>query len=89
MLVLSRKCEQKIVINNEIVVTVIAIRGDKVRLGIEAPPDVPVHRREIYEAIHKHAKAAEAAEATEAAGSDQATQPPTATEPTDQPGADL
>ena len=54
MLVLSRKCDQKIVINDQIIVTVVAIRGDKVRIGIEAPPDVPVHRREVYEAIQRH-----------------------------------
>lgn len=53
MLVLSRKVDQKIVINEKIVLTVVAIRGDKVRLGIDAPADVPIHRKEIYEAIQK------------------------------------
>lgn len=52
MLVLSRKKNESIVINNDIVVTVVEIRGDKVRLGIVAPKDVPVHREEVYEAIH-------------------------------------
>lgn len=52
MLVLSRKKNETIVINNDIVITVVEIRGDKVRLGIEAPKDVPVHRQEVYEAIH-------------------------------------
>ncbi len=52
MLVLSRKKNESIVINNDIVITVVEIRGDKVRLGIEAPKDVPVHRHEVYEAIH-------------------------------------
>jgi carbon storage regulator len=52
MLVLSRKKNESIVINNDIVITVVEIRGDKVRLGIEAPKDVPVHRQEVYEAIH-------------------------------------
>ena len=56
MLVLSRKVDQKIVINDKIVLTVVAIRGDKVRLGIEAPTDVPIHRKEIYEAIQKMQK---------------------------------
>ena len=51
MLVLSRKKNESIVINNDIVITVVEIRGDKVRLGIEAPKDVPVHRQEVYEAI--------------------------------------
>ena len=52
MLVLSRKKNESIIINDNITVTVIEIRGDKVRLGIEAPKDVTVHRREIYEAMH-------------------------------------
>jgi len=52
MLVLSRKKNESIVIINDIVVTVVEIRGDKVRLGIVAPKDVPVHREEVYEAIH-------------------------------------
>jgi carbon storage regulator len=52
MLVLSRKKNESIVVNNNIVVTVVEIRGDKVRLGIVAPKDVPVHRQEVYDAIH-------------------------------------
>ena len=52
MLVLSRKKNETIVINNDIQVTVVEIRGDKVRLGIVAPKEVPVHRLEVYEAIH-------------------------------------
>jgi carbon storage regulator len=52
MLVLSRKKNESIVINNDITVTVVEIRGDKVRLGIVAPKDVPVHRLEVFEAIH-------------------------------------
>src|SRR5262245_2733432 len=54
MLVLSRKKNESIVINNDITITVVEIRGDKVRLGIVAPKDVPVHRQEVYEAIHGH-----------------------------------
>lgn len=52
MLVLSRKKNESIVINNDITVTVVDVRGDKVRLGITAPKEVPVHRQEVYEAIH-------------------------------------
>ncbi len=52
MLVLSRKKNESIVINNDITITVVEIRGDKVRLGIVAPKEVPVHRQEVYEAIH-------------------------------------
>jgi len=46
MLVLSRKKNESIVINNDITIVVVEIRGDKVRLGVEAPKEVPVHRRE-------------------------------------------
>jgi carbon storage regulator len=52
MLVLSRKKNESIIINNDITITVVEIRGDKVRLGIVAPKEVPVHRQEVYEAIH-------------------------------------
>jgi carbon storage regulator len=52
MLVLSRKKNESIVIDSTITVTVVEIRGDKVRLGIVAPRDVPVHRQEVYESIH-------------------------------------
>ena len=55
MLVLSRKKNESIVINDDIVVMVVDVRGDKVRLGIEAPKEVPVHRREVYDAI-KHSE---------------------------------
>lgn len=51
MLVLSRKKDECIVINNDITIVVVEIRGDKVRLGVEAPKEVPVHRREVYDAI--------------------------------------
>jgi carbon storage regulator len=57
MLVLSRKKNETIIINDNITITVIEIRGDKVRLGIEAPKDVTVHRREVYEAIQNQARA--------------------------------
>jgi carbon storage regulator len=53
MLVLSRKRDGKLMIGDDIVVTIIEIRGDKVRLGIDAPPDVQVHRQEVYEAIKR------------------------------------
>lgn len=53
MLVLSRKRNEKIVIDGQIVVTVVDIRGDKVRLGIEAPKDISIHRSEVYEALKR------------------------------------
>jgi carbon storage regulator len=52
MLVLSRKKNESIVIDDTIIVTVVEIRGDKVRLGIQAPKEVPVHRSEVHAAIH-------------------------------------
>jgi carbon storage regulator len=55
MLVLSRKVNETIIINDNIVITVVDIRGDKVRLGIEAPKEVPVHRQEVYDAIKRAA----------------------------------
>lgn len=51
MLVLSRHRDESIQIGDDIIVTIVDIRGDKVRIGIEAPSNVPVHRREVYEAI--------------------------------------
>jgi carbon storage regulator len=56
MLVLSRKTSEQIVIHDNIVITVVEVRGDKVRLGIEAPTDIPVRRREVYEAIQRAEK---------------------------------
>ena len=52
MLVLSRKKNESIVIDNNVTITVVEIRGDKVRLGIVAPKEVPVHRQEVYDLIH-------------------------------------
>ena len=53
MLVLSRHRDESIMIGDDVVVTIVDSRGDKVRLGIEAPSDVPVHRQEVYEAIQR------------------------------------
>lgn len=69
MLVLSRKKNESIVINDDITIVVVEIRGDKVRLGVEAPKEVPVHRREVFDAIRRN----EAAAANKPAGSTDAT----------------
>lgn len=60
MLVLSRQRDETIKIGDDIEVTVVDIRGDKVRLGINAPKSVSVHRKEVYEAIQKEKNAAQA-----------------------------
>lgn len=56
MLILSRKKNESIVIDDDITIVVVEIRGDKVRLGIEAPKEVPVHRREVFDAINREKK---------------------------------
>jgi carbon storage regulator len=53
MLVLSRQRDESIIIGDNVVVTIVDVRGDKVRLGIQAPAEVSVHRREVYEAIQR------------------------------------
>jgi carbon storage regulator len=53
MLVLSRQRDESIMIGDKIAITIVDIRGDKVRLGIEAPGEIPVHRQEVYEAIRR------------------------------------
>lgn len=58
MLVLSRQVDETIMIGDDIEVTVVDIRGDKVRLGITAPKAIAVHRKEVYEAIKRENKAA-------------------------------
>jgi len=58
MLVLSRQRDETIMIGDDIEITVVDIRGDKVRLGITAPPHVPVHRKEVYDAIQRENRAA-------------------------------
>lgn len=58
MLVLSRQRDETIMIGDDIEITIVDIRGDKVRLGITAPSHVPVHRKEVYEAIQRENRAA-------------------------------
>ncbi len=56
MLVLSRKRDERIVIGDNIVITIVEVRGDKVRLGIDAPAEVPVHRQEVLDAMRRHSE---------------------------------
>ncbi len=67
MLVLSRQRDETIMIGDDIEITVVDIRRDKVRLGIKAPSDVPVHRKEVYEAIQRENQAAAEADLEEVA----------------------
>jgi len=57
MLVLSRQRDETIMIGDDVEITVVDIRGDKVRLGITAPPHIAVHRKEIYDAIRREKQA--------------------------------
>lgn len=68
MLVLSRKRDERIVIGDNIVITVVDVRGDKVRLGIEAPAEVPVHRQEVLDALRRSAAAETPPKSPPAAG---------------------
>ena len=60
MLVLSRQRDESIIIDDNIEITVVDVRGEKVRLGITAPAHIAVHRKEVYEAIKKEKEAAAA-----------------------------
>lgn len=64
MLVLTRKKNESIIIGDDITIVVVEVRGDKVRLGVEAPKDVSVHRREVFDAIRRAEAAAKPAEDT-------------------------
>ena len=57
MLVLSRQKDESIVIGDDVEITIVDVRGDKVRLGITAPREVSVHRREVYDAIQREKEA--------------------------------
>ena len=56
MLVLSRYRDESIYIGDDVVITVVDIRGDRVRIGVQAPPNVSVHRQEVYEAIKNESR---------------------------------
>lgn len=62
MLVLSRQKDESIMVGDNVEITIVDIRGDKVRLGITAPRDIPVHRKEVFEAIKREEAEKKAAE---------------------------
>ncbi len=76
MLVLSRQRNESIVIGDNIIITIVDVRGDKVRLGVQAPTEIPVHRREVYEAIMRQNERAAAREAQNAATPPDVSAPP-------------
>jgi carbon storage regulator len=80
MLVLSRHRDESIIIGDDIVITVVDIRGDKVRLGIAAPIEISVHRQEVYEAIQRENRQASRLDPQEARQIDRLT-PPVRREP--------
>ncbi len=67
MLVLSRQKDESIMIGDEVEITIVDVRGDKVRLGITAPKSIAVHRREIYDAIQREKKAKDGDGSTQSA----------------------
>ncbi|MBX9654468.1 carbon storage regulator CsrA [bacterium] len=75
MLVLSRQLDESIMIGDDIVITLVDIRGDKIRLGIAAPPNVAIHRQEIYEAIQRENMQAAFVDEKSASGESNANRP--------------
>ena len=71
MLVLSRQRDETIMIGDNIEVTVVDIRGDKLRLGINAPKEISVHRKEVYDAIRRENKAAAQVKPEDSSGSEE------------------
>jgi carbon storage regulator len=68
MLVLSRQRDESIMIGDNVQITVVDIRGDKVRLGIIAPAEIPVHRKEVYDAIQRENRKAAGVSTDDLAG---------------------
>ena len=65
MLALTRKKGEALVINNNIEITILEIRGDQIKIGITAPKDVPIYRKEVYLQIQEENKAAISVDSTE------------------------
>lgn len=66
MLVLSRQRDETIMIGDDIEITIVDVRGEKVRIGINAPAHIPVHRKEVYDAIKREKQAAAGPDSPEA-----------------------
>lgn len=76
MLVLSRQRDESIMIGDDVEITIVDVRGDKVRLGITAPKQIPVHRREIYDAIQREKAQKAEGESETSASKDKAEKTP-------------
>jgi len=70
MLILSRRTDESIVIGDEVTITILSVKGKQVRIGITAPPDVSVHREEIYQRIQSGEEATSNATETETGSAD-------------------
>lgn len=81
MLVLSRQRDETIMIGDDVEITIVDIRGDKVRIGITAPPHIPVHRKEVYEAIQRENRAASQMRPEDLGGKQPPDAPPAAERP--------
>ena len=88
MLVLSRHRDESIIIGDDIVITVVDIRGDKVRLGIAAPIEISVHRQEVYEAIQRENRQASRLEPHDARQIERPSPPPPRRDPRRRPDDD-
>jgi len=76
MLVLSRQRDESIMIGDDVEIIIVDVRGDKVRLGITAPKEIPVHRREIYDAIQREKNENKDKESKESQDKKTKTEPP-------------
>ena len=88
MLVLSRQRHETIIIGDDIEITVVDVRGEKVRIGITAPPHISVHRKEVYESIKRESQASGNSDGHVESLAKRKQRKPEGSEPSEQPGDD-